>query len=133
MEVVAAVLIQNSKILLARRPLGKNHGGLWEFPGGKVNSDESMKDAILRELSEELGVHFNEIEPKPLGTVQGEKINLHFFALPLTTPFFPKEHSATSWNRFEDLGKKNLCPTDRVAIEQLKDEIKKSVEEARSF
>ena len=42
--------------LLHRRPPEKHHGGLWEFPGGKVENGENPKDALVRELHEELGI-----------------------------------------------------------------------------
>ena len=42
--------------LMHKRPLQKHHGGLWEFPGGKVEQHESPREALCRELNEELGV-----------------------------------------------------------------------------
>ncbi len=54
--VAAAVLDADGRVLLAQRPAHKHHGGLWEFPGGKVEIGESPERALLRELREELGV-----------------------------------------------------------------------------
>jgi len=55
--VAAAALIDSEgRILLAQRPEGKNMAGLWEFPGGKVDKDETPEAALVRELKEELGV-----------------------------------------------------------------------------
>jgi 8-oxo-dGTP diphosphatase len=56
-EVVAAVLTRpNGEVLLASRPAGKVYAGYWEFPGGKVESGESLQHALARELKEELGI-----------------------------------------------------------------------------
>lgn len=55
-RVVAAVIQKNRKYLACKRPGGKRHGGLWEFPGGKVRRDESDLAAARRELEEELSV-----------------------------------------------------------------------------
>ena len=64
MLVVAAALIDaEGRVLMARRPVGKQHGGLWEFPGGKVEPGETPQAALIRELREELGV---EIDPDAL-------------------------------------------------------------------
>jgi 8-oxo-dGTP diphosphatase len=55
--VAAAALIDpDRRILLAQRPLGKAMGGLWEFPGGKVEPGELPEAALIRELHEELGI-----------------------------------------------------------------------------
>jgi 8-oxo-dGTP diphosphatase len=55
--VVAAALYDDSgRVLIAERPPGKHMAGRWEFPGGKVNPDESEADALARELREELGL-----------------------------------------------------------------------------
>ncbi|HTY94627.1 MAG TPA: 8-oxo-dGTP diphosphatase MutT [Steroidobacteraceae bacterium] len=61
MLVVAAALCdRQGRILVAQRPEPKHLAGRWEFPGGKVGADESERDALLRELSEELGVQAHE-------------------------------------------------------------------------
>lgn len=66
-DVVAACLINaNGEHMLARRSVGHDQQGTWEFPGGKIEADESWKTAVIRELDEELGLA---VEPlHPLGT-----------------------------------------------------------------
>lgn len=57
MLVVAAALIDSEgRCLMQRRPAHKQHGGLWEFPGGKVEPGEMPVEALVRELAEELGI-----------------------------------------------------------------------------
>jgi 8-oxo-dGTP diphosphatase len=57
LRVVAAALIDGAGcVLIAERPEGKHMAGWWEFPGGKVGAGESDRDALVRELHEELGV-----------------------------------------------------------------------------
>lgn len=57
MLVVAAALVDgDGRVLLAQRPPGKAHGGLWEFPGGKVEPGETPEAALIRELGEELAI-----------------------------------------------------------------------------
>ena len=55
-EVVAAIIERDGKILLAQRPAHSDQAGLWEFAGGKVEPDESQRQALVRELNEELGI-----------------------------------------------------------------------------
>ena len=54
--VACALLDADGRVLLAQRPEGKAMAGLWEFPGGKVEPDETPETALIRELAEELGV-----------------------------------------------------------------------------
>ena len=54
--VAGALRRANGQILMHRRPLNKHHGGLWEFPGGKVEAGETPVNALIRELFEELGI-----------------------------------------------------------------------------
>ncbi len=64
LHVVAAVILdENDNVLIARRPLDKHMGGLWEFPGGKVEQGEAVTDALCRELDEELGIQPTSWEP----------------------------------------------------------------------
>lgn len=57
LAVVAVALVDaDGRVLLQQRPAGKQHGGLWEFPGGKVEAGEAPASAAVRELAEELGV-----------------------------------------------------------------------------
>ena len=58
--VVAGVIQRSGRVLLARRPLHKPQGGLWEFPGGKLHPGELPIDALRRELSEELGIEIED-------------------------------------------------------------------------
>ena len=54
--VAAAIFNKQGDLLIAQRPLDKHMGGLWEFPGGKVEAGEAVTDALCRELDEELGI-----------------------------------------------------------------------------
>ncbi|MCU0692852.1 MAG: (deoxy)nucleoside triphosphate pyrophosphohydrolase [Polyangiaceae bacterium] len=54
--VVAAVMIHQHRVLVTQRPAGSHLAGMWEFPGGKVEPDEDPRDALVRELAEELAI-----------------------------------------------------------------------------
>ncbi|MEH6389715.1 MAG: Nudix family hydrolase [Pseudomonas profundi] len=63
-HVMAAVICNdNREILIARRPKNAHQGGLWEFPGGKLEEGESRFDGLRRELREELGIEITEARP----------------------------------------------------------------------
>jgi 8-oxo-dGTP diphosphatase len=78
--VAAGLLVDNGRVLVARRRDGDHLGGQWEFPGGKVQPGESIPAALARELREELGVR---AEPGELwGTVRHRyperDVRIHF-------------------------------------------------------
>lgn len=56
LEVVCGIIYKNNKIFIARKKKGKPLAGYWEFPGGKIEQNESAKKALARELKEELGM-----------------------------------------------------------------------------
>lgn len=53
---VAVIVSAKQEVLLAMRQAHQHQGGLWEFPGGKVEKNESVYDALLREINEEVGI-----------------------------------------------------------------------------
>lgn len=55
-DVAAGIVLRGDRVLVARRRAGSHVGGLWEFPGGKIESGETPADALRRELAEELVV-----------------------------------------------------------------------------
>lgn len=65
--VVALALIDKSgRVLVQKRPENKHHGGLWEFPGGKLERDETLDHALVREIDEELGVAVDPLDLFPI-------------------------------------------------------------------
>lgn len=60
---VGVILDPRRHILLTRRAQDAHQGGLWEFPGGKVEAGESLRDALSRELAEELDIRIGRTEP----------------------------------------------------------------------
>lgn len=70
--VAVALCGADGRVLMARRPRGKQHGGLWEFPGGKVEEGEAPKAAATREMAEELGVAIAADALEPIGFAEGQ-------------------------------------------------------------
>ena len=64
-RVAAAIIEKNGRILIAQRKLGSSLGGRWEFPGGKLESEETPEQCLKRELKEELGIEIRETELTP--------------------------------------------------------------------
>jgi A/G-specific adenine glycosylase len=85
--VTAAVIQNGDRVLIARRPEKGLLGGLWEFPGGKVEAGESLPQALTREIREELGVEISVGEP--LGAYRHAythfRIELHAFFCRITS------------------------------------------------
>ncbi len=68
-DVAAAIIEHQGKVLAARRKPGSHNGGLWEFPGGKIEPGETARQCLMRELEEELGIQ------SQIGDVVGENIH----------------------------------------------------------
>jgi 8-oxo-dGTP diphosphatase len=102
---VAAAVIEHSDgtFLLAQRPAGKVYEGYWEFPGGKVENDESITHALHRELHEELGITVELAYPwiTRVYTYPHATVRLHFFRVVRWSGGpHPHERQALSWQRY---------------------------------
>jgi ADP-ribose pyrophosphatase len=119
-DVVAAIIEQDGRILLAQRPATADQAGLWEFPGGKVESGETQPSALVRELQEELG-----IEALPAAyvasqqwEVSGRIIHLHAWHVPeYRGELAAHEHSQLAWVTPEQAFGYDLAPADIPLLE----------------
>ncbi len=80
--VVAAVIERDGRVLIGQRKRGGRHALKWEFPGGKVEPGEDSRDALVRELREELGIEARigeEIYSREVRYGDGPSIQLRFY------------------------------------------------------
>lgn len=123
-NVVAAVIERRGRLLLAQRPLQKVHGGLWEFPGGKVDADETLAAALGRELQEELALA-PVVVGAQLGSQTDAQRSICLYFLRATTESVPiaLEHMALGWYRPGEALGLNLAPLDRAFLEERSDQV----------
>jgi len=99
-EVAAAILLRDGEFLLAQRPQGKVYAGYWEFPGGKVESGETLREALQRELHEELGIVIDAASPwlSREFSYPHADVRLKFFRVTSWHgEIAPSEHSGLVW------------------------------------
>ncbi len=122
-DVTAAVIRKNGRLLIAQRPLGGRLGGLWEFPGGKVEPGETLPQCLRREIKEELGVRIK--VGKPITSIDHAythfKITLYAFECELVSGK-PQALQVQDfkWVRMSELKKYAFAKTDLRIIEALK-------------
>ena len=120
-EVVAAVIERDGKILITRRPAGTHLAGLWEFPGGKPERGESPEEALRREIREELGADASVGER--LDTIDwhypDKRVRLLFFRCLLREEPRPLEGQEMAWVLPADLGRYEFPAADAALIERL--------------
>ena len=108
-EVAAAILLRTTEegveYLLAQRPEGKVYAGYWEFPGGKVEAGETLRQALVREIQEELGVTVDRAWPwlSCQFTYPHATVRLKFFRVASWHgQVAPIEHSGFVWVKIGD-------------------------------
>ena len=116
--VVAAVISSQGALLLCQRPVHKRHGGLWEFPGGKTDPNESLEAAIRRELQEELAVDAASVG-ETLFSVHdpGSPFVIHFIETAIEGAPQALEHDAIQWVLPDKAVALPLAPSDRAFME----------------
>ena len=114
-NVVAAVIKKDDCYLLAKRNKDKYRGLKWEFPGGKVESNETFKEALSREILEELDVNIEIHNKVAEEKYQDSEINiiLHYFMCSLSNEdIVLSEHEAIEWVKKEEFFKYDFVPGD---------------------
>jgi len=125
--VAAAALIDTEgRILIAKRPRGKSLAGLWEFPGGKLESGETPEQCLIRELEEELGVRVTQACLAPFVFTSHAYDSFH-----LLMPLYlcrrweglaaALEHEAIAWVRPNKLLDYPMPPADAPLVAWLRD------------
>lgn len=123
-RVAAAVITNGDKFFATQRGYGEWRG-YWEFPGGKIEAGETPKEALRREIKEELDAEIN-VGDK-LCTVEYDYPSFHlsmdcFLAKVKSGILTLKEHDAAKWLHCDELDAINWLPADEVVIKELKNE-----------
>jgi len=122
LRVLAAVLEKNGRWLIAKRKKGDRFAGLWEFPGGKLERDETPEECLARELFEELGIRAR--VGRYLGSVcyssPGFAIELIAYAAsPLAGSFHLQDHEEVRWVSPSEVSHFALTEPDKLLLEKL--------------
>ena len=124
--VAAAVLLDEAgRVLIAQRPHGKSLAGLWEFPGGKIETGERPEAALVRELYEELGISVQTADLVPTGFASHAYDDFHLLMPLWRTRVWqgePKsrEGQDLAWVAIENLGAYSMPPADIPLVENLR-------------
>ena len=128
LQVVATVALidADGRVLLARRPPGKAMAGLWEFPGGKLEADETPEAALVRELAEELSLDITESCLAPLSFASHSYEDFHLLMALFVCRVWkgkarPAEGQELKWVMPEDLGDYPMPPADKPLTVMLRD------------
>ena len=119
-EVVAALIWEDNKFLICRRPAHKARGLMWEFVGGKVEPGESMRQALQRECREELNISVSVGEKFAEVTHEYSDVTVHLTLFNATVcggEIKLLEHEAIKWITPAEIPDYNFCPADKVFLD----------------
>ena len=118
-NVVAAIIKKNNYYLIAKRNKNKHFGLKWEFPGGKVEINETYSEALSREIKEELDISIKINEKIAEEKYRDEKIDiiLHYYLCSYLGGIIKlNEHEDFAWVEKKDLDKYDFVEGDRNII-----------------
>ncbi len=117
--VVAAVIVEDGRVLACRRREGKAAAGRWEFPGGKVEPGEADAEALVREIREELGVGIHVTGHLTTDDTGAIRLVCLRAALDGERPVASTDHDALDWVPLDRLGDVEWADPDRPAVRLL--------------
>lgn len=120
--VAAAVVVDNGRVLLTKRAEGQHLAGLWEFPGGKLESGESPEEALVRECREECGIEIAvaEILDATFHRYPEKDVLLLFYRCSLVSGEVRHLHVADhAWVEPKELGRYEFPPADVRVIARI--------------
>ncbi|MHB0937921.1 MAG: (deoxy)nucleoside triphosphate pyrophosphohydrolase [Armatimonadota bacterium] len=120
--IVLGYIERDGAVLLSRRPDGAHQGGRWEFPGGKVEPGEDLRDALRRELREEIGVEAEVGEELAVTRYDypDRGVELHLFRCVLTAGEpAPAGVAAVRWAPREELARVDFPPANAALLQGL--------------
>ena len=124
-HVVAAVLWQSEsreRFLIAQRPSGKHLAGFWEFPGGKVETGESARSALERELEEEVGIAVGKASPLMRVYYRYPERNILLDTWEVVSfrgSAEPREDQALKWIGLQEIEAYRFPPADRPILDAI--------------
>ncbi|WP_425447240.1 (deoxy)nucleoside triphosphate pyrophosphohydrolase [Dethiothermospora halolimnae] len=122
LKVCAAIIIHNNKILITQRSSKMKLPMSWEFPGGKINDNETPEECIKREIYEELNIGIKIIEKFHINYHNydfGEICLISFLALWESGKLLLNEHEKYLWVKKDELENFDFAPADRPAVDRL--------------
>lgn len=122
--VVCAVIRRDDLVLVAQRPAHKHLGLKWEFPGGKIEANESPAEALVREIREELGCAIDCLQPLPVFIHHYAAVSIRMFPFiarlaPGSPAPEPHEHVALRWIAPADFPSLDLAEADLPIVAHL--------------
>jgi len=128
-EVTAAILMKNHKVLLARRRPGKHLQGFWELPGGKIEEGELPESCLERELQEEFGIQTKVGAHFVNSDYAYKEISVRlkaYFTEHISGKINPVDHDAFEWVDIGKLHTYKLAPADIPIIDKLQSYLRNS-------
>lgn len=122
-EVVAAIIVKNNKVFICKRGKGRNLEGYYEFPGGKIEKNETQKEALIREVKEELQSEIS--VDQFFMTIDYDYDDFHlkmhtYLCTLLRGDLVLLEHTDKAWCEFNELDEYEFPPANKKIIEKLK-------------